>query len=304
MRKKRILIVEDEMRVALALGRALQDPSGGDYEVEICYSADDALIRLRHEKYDLVITDLRMPGSSGLELIRHVREISPETRTVLITAFGSPEVEEQTKKLATTYVTKPFSLRDFIATVHNILSEDEQDMDGRRLLVLGEEAVSAIAAVLNKLRDDLGASLIMFSDLSGRTVAEAGSLPGAGVDLGAINALLGSSMAAATEMASLLQEGETLDLYFHEGDRYDIYAAAVGDEMLLSVFFDRTVATSRIGIVWLYMKRTISELSEKLTYAVADESGDGEIDYSLANVLGDALERALGADQSPEIGEE
>ena len=121
MEQKRILIVEDELQITMTLCRALVHPMGGGHQVEVCPLADVALKRLRYEQFDLIVTDLRMPGISGLELLRHVHQASPETHMMLITGFGSPEIEKQVRQLGAFYLPKPFSLQKFIATAHHIL---------------------------------------------------------------------------------------------------------------------------------------------------------------------------------------
>ena len=130
MEEKRILIVEDEPRIALALCRALELPVHGSPQVDISPVAETALAKLRTESFDLVITDLRMPGMGGVELLRHVRDQSPQTRLMLITAFGSPDVEDVARRLGATYLPKPFSLRDFVATVEGILENNVHDREG------------------------------------------------------------------------------------------------------------------------------------------------------------------------------
>jgi DNA-binding response OmpR family regulator len=125
MERKRILIIEDELETAMTLCRALVDDIAERYQVDVCPLADVALKRLRYEQYDLIVTDLCMPGMSGLDLIRHVRQTSPQMRLMLITGFGSPQVENQVRNLGATYLPKPFSLQEFIATIHCILSEEE-----------------------------------------------------------------------------------------------------------------------------------------------------------------------------------
>lgn len=123
MEPRRILIVEDEPRIALALCRALEFPARNDYKVEISPVAETALAKLKQEHFDLVVTDLRMPGMGGVELLRQIHHASPLTRTMLITGFGSAEVEEVAQRLGAIYLTKPFSLRDFVALVDQILVE-------------------------------------------------------------------------------------------------------------------------------------------------------------------------------------
>jgi DNA-binding NtrC family response regulator len=122
MNNKRILIVEDERLIAMALRRALS-LSEVDYRVEVCDSAEAALERLGDTCFDLLISDFRLPGMNGLELIERVRQLSPGTRSILITGFGSPQIEEQARRLADAYITKPFHLGDIIQVVRRILGE-------------------------------------------------------------------------------------------------------------------------------------------------------------------------------------
>jgi DNA-binding response OmpR family regulator len=132
MQAKRVLIIEDELPMAMTLCSALLHPMGGGHQVEVCPLADVAIKRLRYEQFDLIVTDLRMPGKSGLELIRHVRQSNSSTRMILITGFGSPEIEKQVLGLGAVYLTKPFSLQEFVAITQRLLSEDtEQDELGK-----------------------------------------------------------------------------------------------------------------------------------------------------------------------------
>lgn len=130
MRQARVLIAEDEVRVSQAFSRALSMPEGGGYLVETRESGEEAFARFREVRFDLLITDLRMPGMNGFELIGKCREVSPELRSILITAFGSPDVEDKAYQLAVNvYLTKPFSMRKFVRAVHVALqgSGDAQD---------------------------------------------------------------------------------------------------------------------------------------------------------------------------------
>jgi two-component system response regulator FlrC len=126
MDEKRILIVDDEPRIALALCRALEFPPHGNRKVEISPVAETALTKIRNEPFDLVVTDLRMPGMGGVELLRQVRDLDPNIRLMLITAYGSADIESVAERLGAAYLPKPFSLRDFVARVEEILG-DAQD---------------------------------------------------------------------------------------------------------------------------------------------------------------------------------
>lgn len=127
MKQDRILIVEDEVRVAQALARALSMPEGGGYFVETCDSGEDALSLLRGTDFDLLITDFRMTGMNGLELIARCRESSPAIRSILITAFGSEEVEDKAYELEVDgYLAKPFSIRKLVRAVQVAVGQREQ----------------------------------------------------------------------------------------------------------------------------------------------------------------------------------
>jgi CheY-like chemotaxis protein len=140
--KERILIVEDESSVVEALRWALSLSQGGGYQVEFCHSAEAALERLGDAHFDLLISDLRLPGMNGLELIERVRQFSPDTHSILITAFGSPQIEEQARRLANAYIAKPFRLLDIIQLAHRILGEP----DAHGQSYLGEPAARHHAA--------------------------------------------------------------------------------------------------------------------------------------------------------------
>jgi CheY-like chemotaxis protein len=121
---KHILVVDDEKTVAFFLGETL-DELGLEYQVQTACSGEDALRKIAIESFDLIITDLRMPGMSGLDLLSQVREISPGTRTILITAYGDDEVEAEARRLGVyDYITKPFQMEKFTRMVQRALLRD------------------------------------------------------------------------------------------------------------------------------------------------------------------------------------
>jgi DNA-binding NtrC family response regulator len=122
--KSRILIVEDELPVSQALERALNSPRGGGYLVKSCASGEVALEWLGQAHYDLLISDLRLPGMNGLTLIQMARERCPEIRSILITAYGSPQIEERARQISDVYLPKPFRLWEMIRFVRTLLRDD------------------------------------------------------------------------------------------------------------------------------------------------------------------------------------
>lgn len=119
---KRILIVEDEKTLALTLYEVLFTASG-DFEVVVCERAEDAVEKMKDKDFNLLVTDLKLPGvMDGLELIRRVRKEKPQTAVILMTAYGTQEVKDEAKKLGIkAYFEKPFSLVDFVGKIKEIL---------------------------------------------------------------------------------------------------------------------------------------------------------------------------------------
>lgn len=125
--KTRILFVDDEADLADALGDVL---SIEGYEVETVREAKSALVKFQSSRYDLLITDLSMPGMDGLELIRRVRILNPEQRIMVITGFPSHDSQEEAFKLGTlNYLVKPFTDKRFLELVRKSLQ-----MNGSRLV--------------------------------------------------------------------------------------------------------------------------------------------------------------------------
>ena len=109
-----ILVVDDErgMRDFLKILLAKEG-----YQVTVCANGEEALKSLEKQPFNLVISDIRMPGMSGLELLECIKEKNPDLPVVMITAFASPnDAVSAMKNGAFDYITKPFNL-DEIKTV-------------------------------------------------------------------------------------------------------------------------------------------------------------------------------------------
>jgi YesN/AraC family two-component response regulator len=118
---KRLLIVDDEETLTFSLYQTfITAPI--ECEVVTASSGEEALDRFRKTAFDLVITDIAMPGISGLDLLSRVKAKHPETQVIVITAYGSDEREEEAYELgADFYVEKPFDIRELKRLVIKML---------------------------------------------------------------------------------------------------------------------------------------------------------------------------------------
>ncbi len=122
MKSKRILIVEDEATGAFLMKEALAE-LGDDFEIGVVGSGEEALREAEQRRWDLIVTDHRMPGMTGLELIRSLRARAPDTLTILVTAYGSEEIQQAAEQLRVfRYMTKPFPLNALKQVVQDALA--------------------------------------------------------------------------------------------------------------------------------------------------------------------------------------
>jgi CheY-like chemotaxis protein len=129
--KRRILIADDEARVLLILHDSLKK-LGDAYEITTAHNGRDALQLARAGHFDLVITDLRMPGLGGVELARRVKAARPDTQFIWITAYGCHNVAEDCARLGIlACLDKPLEIGEIRRRVQEALrSLDEQAPEG------------------------------------------------------------------------------------------------------------------------------------------------------------------------------
>ena len=115
----RILIVDDDDGVRENLAELFQVVG---YSVVTAGSAPEAMGKLAHQDVDLLLTDYRMPGPNGVELIESARRVKPGLRAILMTAFGDSFTEiESVRRGAIGYVNKPFEADEITNLVSRIL---------------------------------------------------------------------------------------------------------------------------------------------------------------------------------------
>jgi DNA-binding NtrC family response regulator len=119
--KLKILILDDEPIVCKRLKPAFLKAG---YEVETYTTSADAMGRMLEKKFDIVITDLKMEGVSGMEFLTEVKKQSPNTEVIVITGFATMEAsKESLQKGVFRFVAKPFKLADILEIVEQLKNE-------------------------------------------------------------------------------------------------------------------------------------------------------------------------------------
>jgi two-component system response regulator PilR (NtrC family) len=117
----KILVVDDEQSIRDFLAIMLKKDG---YEAVTAGNGADALKAVQTEIFDLVITDVKMPGTDGIEVLKTIKEISPETVVIMITAFATAETAVEAMKLgAYDYIIKPFKVDELKIIINNSLEK-------------------------------------------------------------------------------------------------------------------------------------------------------------------------------------
>ena len=120
----RVLIVDDEENLNWSIVNSLRR---ANYAADGALTAEEARRRLTEQGYDCVISDVKMPGIDGFQLLNWLREWRPNTRVIMMTAFGSPSVRQEAfRNGVVAYLEKPFDLRVLRAELSRTLEARPQ----------------------------------------------------------------------------------------------------------------------------------------------------------------------------------
>lgn len=129
--KPRILVVDDEESIREFLEIMLKKEG-----FEITLAEDGAVAKdiLSKKTFDMIISDLQMPNMNGIELLKHVKDSSPDTVFMMITAFGTTETAVEAMKMgAYDYITKPFKIDEVRLNINNALRSKNLEVENRSL---------------------------------------------------------------------------------------------------------------------------------------------------------------------------
>ncbi len=120
---KRVLIVDDEETLTWSMAKSLSKDRD-KYEVIIANNGKEAINLLKKNKIDLVITDIRMPDINGLDLLVKIRKEYPEIKVIIMTAYGSSDVQKEANRRGSIYyVEKPFEISDIRKIIIDLIGK-------------------------------------------------------------------------------------------------------------------------------------------------------------------------------------
>jgi DNA-binding response OmpR family regulator len=261
---KRILIADD----AFELGRLLQtvfltiDPT---LSVQVVPSAEEALLESSRKPIDLLVSDIRLPGMSGLQLVKKIRVRHAALKVIIITGLSDAKVLESVRDLnVDAFFQKPVEMAAFLAAARRCLdlptdgplavirtviaptskpgqvsAAAEATLDAARSegAPAGESAAPAhetLSGLVAGLRQRLGALAVWVLDERGRIVAQAGDVPDLLLEEHWAGAAL-SALAAGAKLSRLAGEGPVAQAMVYQGKDYHLVLAPAGNYALLTL---------------------------------------------------------------------
>jgi DNA-binding response OmpR family regulator len=149
MKDKSVLIVDDEKNILLTLSQSLEVLQ---LKTDTATNGEEALAKLKEKEFALILLDIRMPGMDGMEVLRQVREIRPDIRIIMISAYGTIELAVEAMKLgAVDFIQKPFSPEEVRTLVSRVL--DREKLDEQRATDYGSSIELAKKSIGNRYFD-------------------------------------------------------------------------------------------------------------------------------------------------------
>ncbi len=156
--EEKILIVDDDDEILSMCTNSLADET---YEVLTSASGEDAFALAQKDHFDLVLSDIRMPGMDGLELFKHLRDLDPDQTVIMFSGFGDVDAAvEAMKRGALDYLSKPLIVDELKITIRMALQQKRLQVENKKLKKELHETLSAInetpptIPLLNNIPDD------------------------------------------------------------------------------------------------------------------------------------------------------
>ena len=169
--KASILVIDDEKIVHESCGRILREEG---YEVKTALSGQEALQKLKKKRYDLVLSDIKMPGMDGVETLEEIKKEVPDITVVMFTAYTSVSTARDSMKLgAFDYLPKPFTPEELLAVVKKAVDKEMKAREDKEREEGFQKITKAIHSTLN-LREVLNlivTSVVKVMKLKGCTIS-------------------------------------------------------------------------------------------------------------------------------------
>ena len=227
MSSHHILIVEDQREVSRLLRSALETLESELDVIEIP-SGEEAILHSTNNRVDLLVSDYRLPGMTGIELMHKVHINHPRAKVILVTGQTDPRIRREVAEAgADAFFIKPVPMADFLDAVERHLGLVETLLPPEPISTDDTEIKRTIPDLLAGLRQDLSAIAVLLLNDRGRILARAGDLPDRENEVALVASLVSIYIAGQNVSLQLGQKTSSNWSIFN-GGTYDLVFAPVG----------------------------------------------------------------------------
>jgi len=259
----RILIVEDQREISHLLRTALETL---EYKLEVVEipSGEEAILDASRNKVDLLVTDFRLAGITGIELMRKVRSHRPEAKVILITGLTDKKVRKEVAEAgADAFFLKPIPIADFLDAVERHLGLVETLLPAEPISEEEAGERQSLADLLTGVRQELDAMAVFLLNDRGRIQARAGDLPDSSTEV-SLTASLMAIFSAGQKVSHLMGQKNPSNWHIFMGGEYDLVFAPVGTTHAMLAVGHGLAAQERV----LETSRIFSDFRQKIEQAL------------------------------------
>jgi DNA-binding response OmpR family regulator len=305
MAPRRVLVVDDSMELGRMVQAALATLAL-PVQVTLVPSAEEAQLEFSRHSFDLLITDVRLPGISGLELTRRLRTRHKAVRIIQISGLTDTTLRQQSLEAgADVFFTKPLDMPVFLETAEKLLASRKTgplaSQAGAAQAATAADRVSAtagsrassqadrLAEFLSVLRQSLGAQGVALLDDHGHPLFHDGEIPDRELDAGIWGSLM-STLTAGERVALYLGNRVPESVYIFRGQVFNFVVSPLGGAFVVLLVFRSVRSTIRLSIASdeiLIARKELEKILAEMGVAVhppqgSARSGDGAQEFASA----------------------
>jgi DNA-binding NarL/FixJ family response regulator len=219
------MIVDDQREVSRLLQSALITLEQ-DLEIVEMPSGEEAILDATRNKVDLLVADYRLPGISGLQLMKKIRARHPSAKVILITGMSDPNVRKEVAQAgADAFFIKPISIADFLDSVERVLGLVETILPLEPILNDDEDDKrQRLAVQFSELRQKLNAQAVLLLNDRGRILACAGELPEKNQEVSLVASLM-AIYSAGQKVTQIIGHKSNSSWHIFNGGKFDLIFA-------------------------------------------------------------------------------
>ena len=259
-----VILLVDDQREILRLLRSTLDTIGHKLEILEAPSGEEAMLESSRHKIDLLVTDYKLPGMTGIQLMSKIRVRHPEIKTILISGIPDRKIREEMMNAGAQAVfDKPVPLADFLDMVERCLGLVQTIFPPEQTKTKDPAQQVRLSDLLANFRQDINAQAVLLLNDRGRVLTRAGDLRDSSMEVSIVSAVA-AIHGASLKLARFNRQNEMSSYHAFSGGDHDLIFIPVSATYVLLLAGSGLAAEDRILDVVRAMMRVRVEIEKSL----------------------------------------